>query len=301
MWVAPQLFASILIFSSSLAVAQALPALKFDPTIPGFSGGSGEPSAWTADNAYPGATLLIYGFRPFSGDFAGRFRQTLLRDVVKDMQQSRLAAPPFIEAAQVPGADAALYAKFIEDYFGVPRYHLLVAILAKGAVAIIDYSAQGEDSYQRHVNGVIEMLKTMSVGAEQPRKPLTAQQTAAARSLAGLYLGSALQFVPSPVLGASPGSGSWMSGTRFYLLSLDGRVYRGYGLPKAPGGDISRFDFEKANLEDRYNSGVFAVEGARVVLRFGGGLAPEEQSSRLPHADEPLEINGTSYKRQSLK
>jgi len=37
------------------------------------------------------------------------------------------------------------------------------------------------------------------------------------------------------VVGASPGSGSWMSGTRFYLLSLDGRVYRGYGLPKALG------------------------------------------------------------------
>ena len=120
-------------------------------------------------------------------------------------------------------------------------------------------------------------------------------------SVARLYLGSALQFVPSPVLGASTGSGSWMSGTRFYLLSADGRVYRGYRLPKAPGGDIQRFDFEKAKTEDPYNSGVFVVESDRVLLRFGGGVAPQEESSPVPKANGPLEINGTRYPRQPLK
>ena len=38
-----------------------------------------------------------------------------------------------------------------------------------------------------------------------------------------------------------------------------------------------------------------------MVLRFGGGVAPEEQSSELPKAGGPLAINGTPYKRQPLK
>lgn len=295
-----RVLAFLLVFASATAVGQALPVLNLDPKIPGFSGGSGEPSSWTADNAYPGATLLVYRFRPFSGDFAGRFRQTLLRDLVNDLQQTRVAGAPVIEPATIPGADAAFTAKFIEDYYGVARYHFRLAILASGAVAVLDYSAQGEESFQRHFGGVAQMLKTLSVTTGQVAKVPGPQQTAAAKRLAGLYLGSAMRFVSSPVLGASPGSGSWMASTRFYLLSADGKVYRGYGVPKAPGGDINRFDFEKARAEDPGNSGVFTVEGSRVVLRFGGGVGPEEQSSPLPKADGSLEINGTSYKRQRL-
>src|SRR5689334_5852522 len=89
---------------SSPAAAQGRPALKFNARIPGFSGGNGEPSTWTADNAYPGATLVIYGFRPFTGDFAGRFRQSLLREVVGDLQQLELARAPEIRPLPIRGA-----------------------------------------------------------------------------------------------------------------------------------------------------------------------------------------------------
>lgn len=299
---APHLFGVLLCLSASIVLAQPLPALNFNPKIPGFQGGSGEPSSWLAENTYPGAVLYVYAFRSFSGDFAVQFRQTLLREFIqKDLQELRLAASPSIGAMQVPGADAALYARFVEDYWGTPRHRLRVAVLATKAVAIVDYVAHDADSFQHSINGVTEMLKSMSVGAQQVAKSPTAQQTAAAKSLAGLYLGSALQFVPSPVLGAPTGSGSWMPGTRFYLLSSDGKVHRGYGLPKAPGGDIRRFDFEKAKLEDPQNSGEFVVEGARVILRLGGGIAPEAVSSKLPAPGGALEFYGTLYKRQPLQ
>jgi hypothetical protein len=284
------------------ALAQPLPVLNFNPKIPGYEGGSGDPSIWTAENTYPGAVLYAYPFRPLSGDFAGQFRRTLLRELIsKDLQEARLMQAPSIEPLQIPGADAALAARFVEDYWGTARHRLRIAVHASGAVAIVDYVSHDADSFQRNLYGVSEMVKTMSVGTPQAAKPPSAQQIAAMKSLAGLYLGSALQFVSSPVLGASPGSGSWMPGTRFYLLSADGRVYRGYGLPKAPDGDIGRFGFEKAKLDDPYNSGVFLIEGSRVVLRFGGGVAPEEQTSRVPRAGGPLEINGTVYKLQPLR
>ncbi len=283
-------------------MAQPMPTLNFNPKIPGYQGGTGEPSTWVAENTYPGAVLYVYAFRRFSGDFAGQFDKTLLRELVQqDLQEQQLAALPSIEALQVPGSDAALSARFVEDYWGTPRHRLRIAVLARGAVAIVDYVSHDADSFQRNLYGVSEMVKSMSVGTQPATRPPTAQQMAGAKSVAGLYLGSALQFVPSVRLGATPGSGSWMPGTRFYLLSADGKVYRGYGLPKAPGGDISRFDFEKARLEDPENSGIFMVESGRVILRFGGGVAPQEQSSPLPQAGGPLEINGTPYKRQPLK
>jgi len=293
---------ALLLCLSPVAALAQLPVLKFNPKIPGYEGGSGDPSTWVAENTYPGAILYVYPFRVLSGDFAGQFRRTLLRDLVsKDVQEAGLAQPASIEPLQISGADAALAARFVEDYWGTPRHRLRIAVLARGAVAIVDYVSHDADSFQRNLYGVSEMVKTMSVGAQQAATPQTAPQLAALKSLAGLYLGSALQFVPSPVLGATPGAGSWMPGTRFYLLSPDGKVYRGYGLPKTPDADISRFDFEKARLEDPYNSGVFIVEGRRVILRFGGGVAPEEQTSGVPRAGGPLEINGTTYKLQPLK
>ena len=282
--------------------AQPLPTLDFNAKIPGFQGGQGEPSTWFAENTYPGAILQVYGFRPLSGDFPTRFRRTLLRELIqKDVQEARLAAPPQVDAVQIPGADAALSARFVEDYWGTARHRLRIAVYAGGAVALVDYVAHDVGSFDHSFPGIAEMMKTMNVGAAKAKRTPTVQQVGAAKSVAGLYLGSALQFVPSPVLGASTGSGSWMSGTRFYLLSADGRVYRGYRLPKAPGGDIQRFDFENAKAEDPYNSGVFVVESDRVVLRFGGGVAPQEESSALPKANGPLEINGTRYQRHLLK
>jgi hypothetical protein len=282
-------------------LAQTPPVLKFNTKIPGYEGGSGEPSTWMKENTYNASMLYVYSFRPFSGDFDKQFRQTLLRELITVEQEQRLVAPPVIKPLPIPGADATLLGRFVEDYWGTQRHRLRVAILARGAVAIVDYLSHDADSFQRDLAGLDAMVSSISVGSEQPAKPPSASQIAAAKSIAGLYLGSALQFVPSPVLGASPGSGNWMAGTRFYLLSATGNVYRGYRLPKAPDGDIHRFDFEKAKREDPGNSGVFAIEGGRVILRFGGGMAPEEQSSPLPQTGGPLEINGTTYKRQPIK
>lgn len=279
------------------AAAQSPPALRFNPRIPGFSGGAGEPSVWIADNA--SAMLAIYRFRPYEGDFAGHFRRTLLRDVVHDMQETGVAAPPAIQPVLVAGADTALMAQFVENYFGVPRPHLRIAILARGSVALIDYSAQGSDNYQRYLPGLVEMLKTLSVGAEAAPKAADGVASRAMQSLAGLYLGTGQQFVPNLV--GPPGSGSMFVATRFYLLSPSGRVYRGYGVPKAPNGDISLFDYDTAARADPYNSGIVVLDGSRVVLRFAGGGAPDELISPLPPPGGPLTFNGTVFTRQPLR
>ena len=275
---------------ATAADAQPLPSLQFDPPK-GFTGSLGrDPSAHVSMSG--DATVNVYPFRRLQGAFAEQFRRSLLRELlVPDGQEQRLAGPPEIQPLAVPGAEAAMYAKFVEDRFGVMRYRLRVAIHAAGAVALVDYSANGAESYQRNwpaLAGVLDSLKVAA--ADSVSEPPQGKASGAD----GLFLASTRRYVMS--IGGSPGSGSWQIATRFYLLSPDGRFHRGYGLPSVPGGDVRTFDYAKAEREDASNTGTYTVKGGRLLLRARSGDTVEGSL-----AGGELKVENLTFKKAGLK
>lgn len=287
-----------LLLAAAGALAQPLPVLHFAPPQ-GFTGSLGaDPAAHVSKNG--DAILNVYPFRRLNGPFAEQFRRTLLRELlVQDSQEGRLAGPPAIEAVAVPGAEAAMFAKFIEDRFGVARYRLRVAIFSAGAVALVDYNANGPEAYQRNWPALAGVLDSLKVGAPQAvaAAPASAARQSGAKAEGGadgLFLASTRRYVLS--IGGAPGSGSWEIATRFYLLSPDGRFYRGYGLPSVPGGDVRAFDYAKAEREDAPNTGTYTVIGRRVVLRTRSGETVEGSLAR-----GELAIENMTFKKAGLK
>jgi hypothetical protein len=71
-------------------------------------------------------------------------------------------------------------------------------------------------------------------------------------------------------------------------------VFRGPDLPKAPEGDISRFDYDAARREAPAASGTYAVRGREVVLKMG----PSQETVIATRTEAGvLEIRGTKFKR----
>ena len=82
----------------------------------------------------------------------------------------------------------------------------------------------------------------------------------------------------------------------FYLLSEDGRVARGSGLPAAPDGDIRRFDFDDYQRRNPGASGTYKVDGGRVTFTMAAGtnLAETVVAPVLDYGQ--LEIKKKKYK-----
>lgn len=276
---------------ATAAPAQLLPELLFAPPK-GFTGSLGrDPSAHVSMDG--DATVNIYPFRKLDGPFAEQFRRSLLRErLVPDGQEQRLAGPPEIQSLAVPGAEAAMYAKFVEDRFGVMRYRLRVAIHSAGAVALVDYNANGPQAYQRNWPALAGVLDSLKVGAAEPVAAIPKGE--AGGGAEGLFLASTRRYVLS--IGGAPGSGSWQVATRFYLLSRDGRFHRGYGLPSVPGGDVRTFDYAKAEREDAPNTGIYTVMGSRLLLRTRSGETVEGSFAR-----GELKIENLTFKKAGLK
>jgi len=284
-----------LLLAAGGALAQPLPLLQFEPPK-GFTGSLGkDPSAHVSFNA--DAMINVYPFRRLNGPFEEQFRRTRLRELlVPDGQEAQLAGPVEFQPLKVPGAQAAMFARFVENRSGAARYRLRVAIYAGGAVAIVDYNAAGADGYQRNWPALAAVLDSLKVGTSTSEARADRQPTAAAApgGVDGLYLASTQRFYPR--IGGSPGSGDWRIATRFYLLSPDGRFHRGYDLPAAPGGNIRAFDYAKAEREDAANTGTFTVKGGRVQLRSRTGDVAEGQV-----AGEELKVDQMTFKKAALK
>lgn len=162
--------------------------------------------------------------------------------------------------------------------------------------------AAGDAQFRAHLPALSKMLASATVASpaasmpapsSAPHGPAVVRQAiAGGDDVAGLYLASTLQFRLNPF--GSPGSGSQEWRTEFYLLSRDGRVFRGPDLPKAPDGDISRFDYEAARREAPSASGTYTVRGREVVLKMGP--SQETLVATRPEAGV-LEIRGTKFKR----
>lgn len=113
------------------------------------------------------------------------------------------------------------------------------------------------------------------------------------KSIAGLYIAWTRQLRFNPF--GSPGSASWELSSEFYLLSGDGRVFRGRDLPELPNADISHFDYDAARREVPGNYGTYTLHGDQVTLQLGD--SPQETITATRPEPDVLDIRGTKFKR----
>jgi hypothetical protein len=276
--------AAVLLLAVALPAA-AQPALSYDPPAGWKRGPYNSPAVFTAPDGQ--AELHVYGFQRYDGDVRARLRQTRLFELIgiEHREQGPLE-PPKEGQLTVQGAGAVPYVTFPEQRNGVTRYHLRVAIPAPGAVALVDFHALSIDAWKRELAAVDKVFNSMRVG--EPAKPAAPAAARAAQGASGLYLAT----VRRMVFRATGGS-EWTTSTEFYLLSPDGKVYRGHGLPEVPGGDVRRFDYDKARRADPGNSGSYSASGRSVTIDVGG----ERIAATL--AGDEMEIRGTKFRRSS--
>jgi hypothetical protein len=185
----------------------------------------------------------------------------------------------------VQGAGAVPFVTFAEQRQGVVRYRLRVAIPAPGAVALVDFHALNLDAWKRELAAVDKVFASMRVGDAPP--PAASAAPRPAQGASGLYLATVRRMVFRP-----SGGTEWTTSTEFYLLSPEGKVYRGHGLPEVPGGNLARFDYDKARRDDPGNSGTYSATGNRVAITVG-----DERITATFTAAQELEIRGTKFRR----
>ncbi|HEU5177230.1 MAG TPA: hypothetical protein VFU24_07230 [Burkholderiales bacterium] len=264
--------------------AAAQPALSYDPPAGWKRGPYNSPAVYTAPGGQ--AELHVYDFQRYDGDVRARLRQTRLFELIGiEHREDRPLEAPKEGELSVQGAGPVPYVTFAEQRSGVVRYHLRVAIPAPGAVALIDFHALTLDAWKRELSAMDRVFASMRVGGAPPAAKAAAPRSAQGAS--GLYLAT----VRRMVFRATGGS-EWSTSTEFYLLSPEGKVYRGHGLPEVPGGNLARFDYEKARRADPGNSGTYTASGSRVTITVGD----ERISATLSGQDE-LEIRGTKFRR----
>lgn len=277
------------------APAAAQPALAYEPPAGWSRGPYSLPVVYTA----PGgdAELHVYEFRRYQGDARERFRQTRLFELIgiEHRESGTREAPKFAEI-QVQGAGAVPLATFVAPRGGVNRLHLRVAIPQPGAVALVDFSVRSQEAWTRFLPDVDRVFASMRVGDAPAPAGATAPAARPAQGVSGLYLATVRRMVFRPSFSGGTGSSEWTTDTEFYLLSADGKVYRGHGLPEVPGGDLQRFDYGKAGRADPGNSGTYAASGNRVTFDLGA----ERVTGTLAGGDE-LEIRGTRFRRSAVR
>ena len=267
------------------------PALKFDPPQ-GFMGGQGwgDPQSFV-DMMVEGG-IDVYAFRPFRGNFREAFSRTLFAERMRpELSQPRVLSRSPVQPIPIPGADDALGMNFVAEENYYTYIHTRLAILARGAVAIIDIRARNAERVQANQPAVFAMLDSLSVVSGPAAGGSGPVATSPAnRTLAGLYVGARSMWQGNPF--GSVGSGTWRTTTYWYLPSPDGRVQRGYRAPATVNGDLTTFDYERARQEAPADGGFYRYEQGRVNFVMGlestvGEITP----------DGDLSINGELYRK----
>ena len=272
-----------LLLALAVPAAAAQPALSYDPPAGWKRGPYSSPAVYTAPGGQ--AELHVYGFQRYDGDVRARMRETRLFELIGiEHREDRPLEAPKAGEINVQGAGAVPFVTFAEQRQGVVRYRLRVAIPAPGAVALVDFHALNLDAWKRELATVDKVFASLRVGDTTPPAASAARPS---QGVSGLYLAT----VRRMVFRATGGS-EWTTSTEFYLLSPDGKVYRGHGLPEVPGGNPARFDYERARRADPGNSGTYSASGSRVTLAVG-----DERITATFAGAEELDIRGTKFRR----
>ncbi len=120
--------ALIAVVTGRSAAAQPLPTLRYDPPANFYHSAIAPPDQYTSNEVQAG--LQVYPFRRFTGNIVGLLRRTLLRDWIDpQFQESNLAIGPQFGRDTIPGAEAVLTARFVENVGGQPREHMRIVIV----------------------------------------------------------------------------------------------------------------------------------------------------------------------------
>jgi len=284
--------------AASPARAQA-PTLQYTPP-PGFIGGQGQADPRIFVDSMVEGSVEVTGFRPFRGDFRAAALQTLFADRMSpEFGRPTILSRPSAQPVTIPGADDAMAVTFSATESFYTYFHMRIAILARGHVAVVDARARSAERLKADLPAVAKTIESLKVvaGAAGPAtgKPPVAAVGAPSsrmRELAGLYVGSRMMFQANPFGGV--GSGTWVPGSYWYLLSPEGRVQRGYRMPQAPGGDISRFDYDQARREAPADGGSYTVQGAHITFVMGSDTVVADIAP-----DGSLSINGSPFRRSN--
>jgi hypothetical protein len=277
-------FAAMLTLTSIGAEAQrATHVLRYTPPANVFRAGI-EPAEDFSFNGF-NASVQVYQFRPFNGDIRQAFQATLLRDWIAPMHKEENASQPALQPFQIPGADFAVLASFVENRVGLPRPHVRLLIVAGQEAAMVDASAGTAQSWQQAVPLLDAMSATLRVEAAAAPPPLA---PSAGRAIAGLYQGIKSKFMAL--------TGRWESALHFYLLSADGRVYRAYDKVDLPGGNAGLFDFSAAQRNDPANVGHYTVDGGKLAIQIENSTR-ETIVTDMPQGGV-LSIYGVAYRRR---
>ncbi|HTQ31831.1 MAG TPA: hypothetical protein VMI53_11535 [Opitutaceae bacterium] len=272
----------------------SIPVLNYNGPTNFYRGGSKYPYEYTCNDV--NFAICVYPFRPFTGDIAAVFQQTLLRDWIDvRYREEALAGPPQFDQNRVPGADAVYEARFQEQLVGPASLRMRVLIVAGNMAAMVDAKAPTAFAWQKEAPALQALLMSLRVDRKAAPPSVTGGPGPEGAALAGLYAGTKLKYMVN--LNRMAGFGDTVPARHFYLFSADGRVFRCYDNPPA-GGDWRRFDFDAARRDDPTNSGRFTVRDHQLYIELGSppGQPPNVITTAI---NDPnlLEIESVKYVR----
>jgi hypothetical protein len=213
------------------------------------------------------ASVQVYQFRPFTGDIKTQFQATLLRDWIDPMhKEENVYGQVTGQNINVPGADYAISASFLEGRAGLGRPHNRMLIVKGNEAALVDASAGTLQGWQQAMPRLNQMASSFKVEGAPQAAPLSIE---AGNSVAGLYQGMKAKYTAT--MQNVTGYSSYQTALHYYVFSANGRVYRAYDKLEAPGG---RFDFDAAERRDPQNSGRYTVDKGKLVIRMKGDNQP---------------------------
>jgi hypothetical protein len=237
------------------------------------------------------ASIQVYPFEPFTGNIAEMFQRTLLRDRIDAQhREENVASMPQFGRLEIPGAQAVIYANFSENIVGLLKPHARIVIVAGGAAAIVDASANKGSLWPRLVPELNALMHTMRVDTASAPPLVTDGPGPGGRTIAGLYRGTKSKFMTGLTFQPS----YFIPALHFYLFSTTGRVYRAYDQIPGLRGDVTRFDFDAAQRSDPENSGRYTIKNGKLYIQMGG----EPMISTAAPDGNTVTIQSVTYVRQ---
>jgi hypothetical protein len=169
---------------------------------------------------------------------------------------------------------------------GVPLWVRIYTVRWNDNGQVLVLTANAADLARNYVPAVDAMLRRVALpeGGHAPA-PAAAPPTSPRMGvmLAGLYSYTTMRY--DPLTSSSVMDQYW------YLFSPEGRVCRGYTVPKLPpGANYHQFDFNS----DPENCGTFEVRGAEVVMTIGR-THPEAIQFHVPDSKGTVIIQRATY------
>jgi hypothetical protein len=273
---------------------QAVPILTYQ-SPPNFSRSAIAPPVDYSSNDV-NASFQVYPFRPINGNIQQMFGMTLLREWIDSrFQEQQVAGRPVFGTANIPGAQVAFTARFVESIAGAPRQRLRMVIVVGNAAAIVDAFAIGETAWQRAGPALNLMAASLRVTVEAETPDISVTSGLAGKALAGLYMARTRKDAVDP----NQAVGSNMirvPALYFYLFSANGRVYRAYDELLVPGSNANAFDFKAAKSADPVNSGHYTVKDGHLRIHMGDDSL-ETIVTKVPVAGR-VKIGADTFERQ---